>query len=411
MVFDKPLDSTQGLVFGSGALDWEPIGLNYFFGGTFDGCGHTVWGLVNGMIYDNSYGEIEGSVGLFGVLREGTVSNVTVACSWLGPIAENVGVIVGKSDAGIISNCHAVESLIHASALRIGGICGNISGWDSGGEIVDSSSCGLILGRLQDKYIQIGGIVGNGTSYDKSGMVYNCYNSCKLGIVAEFSQDYSNGFDLPYIDIGGIAGKGAIISNCHNAGEIAVTAHNKLSGESSDAPRVQIGGITGSCIASVTNSSNCGNLAYHGDVEDVYMGGIAGLLGPWRPFGDFLDLYKVDISYCYSNAKVDTDLLENIGGVVGSACGEIAITNSYYNKNYSNKALAMSLPRMKEFGYDYSIKSKIFTDQIKGLSDEELKNYENYYNWDFNSIWDIDNDLNNGLPTLRALASQYEVKN
>lgn len=436
--------------------EWIPIGLGFYrednFRGTFDGNGHTVWGLYNDSVWglnnnfevyrgsfwelynnemyeeplssiDNSNSvRINGSVGLFGNLREGTVSNLTVACSWLSTVADDVGTVVGESQGGTTNNCHAVQTIIWSAASHIGGICGEMNtGYGSSSEIIDSSASGLIVGFYNyirngsyEKYLEIGGIAGR--SISGGCLLYNCYNKCAIQIEAEISQGYSNDrtyyYDLPYLSIGGICGAGESIANCHNDGNITVTAYNKLSAGTTEVPIVQIGGITGSCIGSITDCSSYGDLIYSGDIETAYIGGVAGLLGNWRPARE---LCKVNVISCYSNTKMYTDASsDNIGGISGFICGEISVANSYYNKESAKKAVAVVIPRVEEFRTkpddDYpvdSINSRVFTDQIKGLSEEELRDTENYYNWDFEWTWMSDDTVNDGLPILRSLAQYF----
>lgn len=403
-VFDNPLDS-ETIYFGDagskgGAHPWKPIGSDYYFCGTFDGCGHTVWGLAVGDYYSMS--------GLFGTLKNGTVSNVTVACSWIFPVAENVGTIVGLlSSNGTINNCHMEQVVIRAVATCVGGICGSMDN-SNGCSIINSSASGLIrcflLTTKYNKYLEVGGIVGDGTAYQDSGMVNNCYNRCKIVVNTDIQEGYSDNFNLPGITVGGICGAGAQISDCHNAGNIMVVANNMLSEEYTNNPYVRIGGITGSCLESIENCSSLGEISYSGNITDVYIGGVAGLLGDTRPYGDFSGLEDVNVAFCYSDMEVISALEENIGGIAGSVCGEVNVTNSYYNKNYASTAISVTLPRVKKFGDDRSIDSRLFTDQIKGLSEEELANSENYYNWDFGSTWIMDSSINDGLPMLRSLS-------
>lgn len=405
-VFGNQLDgeliaSHSSISFGS-ARNWKPIGLNYYFSGTFDGGGHIIWGLLNNEFYQNSYGSIAGNVGLLGTLREGSVSNVTVAYSWMSPWAEYVGTIVGESDAGLIDNCHVLQTVVSANAKCVGGICGNISMWDSGGKISNSSAGGLIYCNNPIRYanIAIGGIAGAGNSYSNSGMIINCYNGCTIEVdQANISGDGDSGLGgrirSPGIYVGGICGTSAVISGCHNMGRIEVEAHDTRSENSDMDIYAYIGGIASSCENSISNCSNSGNLIYSGDIVNAYLGGIAGQL-----------VHGADVTLCYSNAQMVTNASdENIGGIVGVVNGQklsgkvdyqIEITNCYYNKEYSNRASAVS------------INGNAFTDQVRGFSEAEFKNEANYYGFDFNSTWSIDANRNGGMPVPVALIQYFE---
>lgn len=383
---------------------WTPIGRpsgnsNIPFEGVFDGSNHIIWGLYNEGTYVNYWApdSPSGAVGLFG-LCEGTISNITVACGLLGPTAESVGVIAG-SLGGTINNCHTQQMIIRTSASKIGGICGN------GGEIYNSSAEGIIDVVNYGNVIRlnVGGI--SGSSNVNSG----CYNSCEITVYFDVKLDYSNGFDLPGLQVGGICANGNTILECHNAGNITVEAYNQLSDDSTDKPYVRIGGIVGSCVDSIMNCSSSAEITYSGDIVDTYIGGIAGLLGNARPYGSFGELEDVGVAFCYSDTKMITEApSENVGGIAGSVCGKIEVTNCYYNKEYSSKAVAVTLVRMQKFGSNSAISSSVFTDQIKGLTEDELREASNYYGFDFDYTWSIDASRNDGLPVPISLIEYFE---
>lgn len=399
---------------------WTPIGLNYCFNGSFDGGDHIIYGLQNTGFYSRS-GSVNaaGSIGLFGEFR-GEISNTTIACGWLAPGAENIGTIAGSADGGYIQNCHVLHVGIEPrAAINVGGVCGKFAYSDMC--MISNCSTGGTISYLthETNVLSVGGIAGTARCYDNDGTIRNCYNAFDVNIYADITVDYSNGYDLPGVNVGGICGNSEIIENCYNAGNITIAAYDKLSDESKDIPFIRAGGITGTCHGSMTNCGSNGVITYTGDIASsdasagAYIGGIAGLLGNTRAYGDFGELEKVDVGFCYSNTKFDVENSgANIGGISGSACGEITVTNCYYNSSFAEKAINVTLARQHEYygRHPSSISSKVFTNQIKGLSEVDLKDSKNYYDWDFNAIWIIENKLNNGLPTLRSVATRYEEK-
>ena len=105
--------------------NWNPIGINYFFNGNFDGQDHIIWGIYNAYTYRDNYGDIGGNVGLFGTLNNGTISNLSVACGILNSGSENVGTIVGEIRQGSVHNCHILHvNIVPQTAKAIGGVCG-----------------------------------------------------------------------------------------------------------------------------------------------------------------------------------------------------------------------------------------------------------------------------------------------
>ena len=98
---------------------------NIAFGGTFDGCGHTVSGIRINKTGDNH--ETDCDQGLFGNVYECTIKNVTLSNADITGYV-NVGGIVGVCSHSIVENCHVTSSVaLHAvqnGADSFGGIVG-----------------------------------------------------------------------------------------------------------------------------------------------------------------------------------------------------------------------------------------------------------------------------------------------
>ncbi|HIX74630.1 MAG TPA: hypothetical protein H9977_06325, partial [Candidatus Parabacteroides intestinipullorum] len=128
---------------------WTPIGtLQNQFYGTFDGQGYTVSGIyISGDQYQ----------GLFGVVRDGTIKNLTVAESYIyGNLA--VGGVVGYN-AGQVLNCSNSGTVIGSTrSNNVGGVVG----YNNTGQVSNCSNSGTVEGLLY-----IGGVIGsnhNGTA-------------------------------------------------------------------------------------------------------------------------------------------------------------------------------------------------------------------------------------------------------
>ncbi|MBO4724680.1 MAG: hypothetical protein J5596_05085, partial [Bacteroidaceae bacterium] len=95
------------------------------FGGTFDGCGHTVSGIRINKTGDNY--ETDKHQGLFGEVFEGTIKNVTLSDADITGY-KVVGGIVGECSYSNVENCHVTSSVaLHAvqnGASSFGGIVG-----------------------------------------------------------------------------------------------------------------------------------------------------------------------------------------------------------------------------------------------------------------------------------------------
>lgn len=169
---------------------WTPISDVAYpadaFAGTFDGNGHTISGL--------NITTQEPNQGLFGLINGATIQNLkvngTVSCGK----QNNIGGIVGKMQAGTISQCSFSGSVTGGYA---GGIVGALNGTSV--TIQNCSNTANINGTIA------GGILGY---WKKKATVENCYNT---GEIVGSSK------------AAGIAGQlnNGAIKNCYNVGEIS----------------------------------------------------------------------------------------------------------------------------------------------------------------------------------------------
>ena len=172
--------------------EFTPIGYEYrtyYFGGTFDGDGHTISGLN---VTQGANGQ--NNVGLFGFINYATIKNLTVA----GTVSGNqyVGGIVGDALESTITN--VTNNCTVVGAQCVGGVVGRI---DSS-TVINSCNFGNVNGTNN-----VGGILGNGT-YDAT--IRNSYN-------------HGNITGTSY-GVGGIAGNMegvSTITNVYNIGTIS----------------------------------------------------------------------------------------------------------------------------------------------------------------------------------------------
>lgn len=257
----------------SGISNWHPIGTEEKpFLGSFDGNGHSLNGLQivdkNGTNCNN---------GLFGCIRDSSISNVTLNNGYLllsefemGDYSwvQNCGLLVGFSDEGIITNCSIQGSIEigqltteieHGASVSVGGIAGVTSGrvsnstsnvdiiiednssvFYTGGIVGDSYRGSLIkcknYGNSKGHTYHTGGIVGN-----SSGNVLSCENygnvfadtnrTCCAGGIAGYQENSS--------------GKGnATINSCINYGEVLIESDCEEKGYFVP-PYICAGGICG----------------------------------------------------------------------------------------------------------------------------------------------------------------------
>ena len=197
----------------SSLSDFTPIGnSDYSFAGTFDGNNKTISSLTI-----NSE-ETDGYVGLFRLIVEGTVKNLTLTGAQISG-GSATGVIAGVCSGAIIEGCTVNSSSVSCSetaeAPKVGGIVG-----DNYGTITDCVvSASAITASTSDTKMSgpaayAGGIVG----YTTGGTIKN--NSV-TGATTVFT--YYNGGDGLY--------SGAVIGYINNEGSSAAT----LSGNSYEA--------------------------------------------------------------------------------------------------------------------------------------------------------------------------------
>ena len=194
-VWETPIGSAQG-----GA-----------FTGFFDGQGHKITGFE---------GTSHGKFGLFGLIKQATVQNFSLAGKLTatnadGSAAHGAGAI-GWSESSHISGVHSALEITIADAEvhHVGGVVGSSQ---SGGNVI---RCCSFSGSLSEEFGNtdcFGGVVG----YMGSDSLVNCAN---YGTVSYFAY---NGY------VGGILGylnnTGATILGCLNTGKVTYTGEGEPS--------------------------------------------------------------------------------------------------------------------------------------------------------------------------------------
>lgn len=230
--------------------DFSPIP---YFGGIFNGNGHTVSGAVI-----NEEGSVEGFFRY--VINGAEVNNLTV-CADIAPSGSRsmVGGIAGINSGSII-NCTFSGSV--SGADKVGGIAGINT---AEGVIMSCSSKGVVFGSHF-----VGGIAG-----ENNGIVEKCTNSAEVNTTVQHNSVEISDITLDSLtdsesastvtDIGGIVGGNTgTVSSCENHAAIGY----KHIG-------YNIGGIAGSQSGYISDCKNTGNISGRKEV-----GGIAGQIEP-----------------------------------------------------------------------------------------------------------------------------------
>lgn len=257
---------------------WEPIGNNEigrYFSGTFDGLGST----INNLYINNNESEKEYQA-LFGVVKGGTIQNVTVSNASINSNSNYTSAVVGsieniiiKGDIkkGIVKKCQVLGGSI-SGAEYVGGIVADVKNSSLVDQCKNTSlisgttRVGGIVANVQDNNSIIqnscneGGINGTadyigGIVSDNFGKVYNCYNTA---IITGSNK------------VGGIVGcenSAAIIQGSYNVGKINGTSYyGSISGAQSQ---------DSSCLNNyyLENTSTCAYTNAEDEVQNKYLGG------------------------------------------------------------------------------------------------------------------------------------------
>ena len=185
----------QGELNGSGDQfrSWTPMGSNdknvYYYSGTFEGNGHTIYGLYinNDQVYK----------GFFAVIGNGgRIQNLTLSDSYIHG-GNYVGSICAHNASGHIINCCNMGTVVGNNT--VGGICGYTCR-----EIDGCYNSGSVCGNTC-----VGGISGG-----NQGILTDCYNSGPV---------------IGGTSVGGVCGLSCfvggedtwIIQNCYNRGQVS----------------------------------------------------------------------------------------------------------------------------------------------------------------------------------------------
>lgn len=314
----------MGDINASGIENYEAIGGEKGFTGTFDGRGNRIIGLdttkttssglenagifsqigedgtvKNVNIYSSNFSGTSAAGAVAGT-NSGTIENVTTFGNTVtvnGNGNGNAGGIVG-SNTGTVDDVEAIGSVI-ANNGATGGLVGT-----NKGAINNSYSNSAVTGTANG----LGGVVGvnNGkVSYVDSLGVTNGANSSKVGgIIGVNNGTMYSGYNESIVsgknNVGGIIGvnkEGKEVTNVVNA--TSVTG-NETNGE-------HVGGLIGSNSGRVTNGRNNGEITGH-----TYVGGLVGS----NEVGSILTNLVND-----SSASITGE--QYVGGIAGSNAGEI----------------------------------------------------------------------------------------
>lgn len=157
-----------------GDYPWTPITNRnvvdgYFFKGTFDGQGHTIYNLNCHGIGNDSFDS------LFGYVQGGVIKNLNVVDADLSAndYSMHVGIIAALVENGKIINCYTSGTVESVNGWRsIGGITGSCM---QGTQIVGCGSDANIISRESTYSDSVGGLVGEWLNANETSVISDCW--------------------------------------------------------------------------------------------------------------------------------------------------------------------------------------------------------------------------------------------
>jgi len=358
----------------SGA-EWVPIGIYYLpFNGTLDGQGYVIRNLKIGTMENQKNIQF---AGLFGCLQNAVIMNIgleelNINIRLIDTVSSTAGGICGYSSGSVsISNCYNtgdIFSMAFSASSFAGGICGlmnvgtgSISNCYNTGDIFASSPS-------RSDSVDAGGICGRNLT---NVGINNCYNT---GDISAFSSDSTSTATAG--GICGISSGYSSISKCYNTGEVSTFA--VTSATTSAVVSSYSGGICGKNSNSISDCYNIGEVSAFASASNSrypnsssFAGGICG-----RDF--------VSINNCYNTSNISA-FASNY-----SYTGSITTGGSSLNTTINN-SYCLNL-------YGSSNGTQ--------LTAEQMHNQSSFVDWDFDNVWGINSNINNGFPYLKAFVSE-----
>ncbi|MBR5134081.1 MAG: dockerin type I repeat-containing protein [Clostridia bacterium] len=375
---------------------WTPIGLtpDNAFEGSFDGKGHTVYG-----VYIDMQAKF---IGTFGYTLHATMNNMRIEQSYVRGrgYAIKVGGMLGCGEFSAIDNCH-FSGVVDAngdktivgdtkydyqspsgSYLAAGHVShvGGVAGYAVSSTVTACSAKGDVFGATDNDASQMlscimaGGVVG----MVSSGTIVDCENDAAIHVNARHDPN-----------VGGVVGylHRSELEDCINRG--TVEARNGTPA---------IGGIFGGASgATISRSRNDGDIYVYGG--NTSMGGVGG------------NINNSDVIDCMNCGAVQGDFYEwsCVGGVIGGYIGG-ALKNCYnvgtvvLNGDGRCGGLIGSGSNVTvENGY-YLMMDGVENGYGMALSQTAMNYQESFVGFDFESVWTIDTNAAYPYPTLRKSA-------
>ena len=232
-------------------VNWEPIGYTdeegYYFSGNYDGKNHYISNITStGKTDDNG----KTMVGIFGLLIEGSVSNLHVKNADFSATGYNwgyaaAGGIAGAALGSTITNCSVENSKISSKREpdNTNG-AGGVTGYSVYSSFLNCSA----VNNTINSTCYSGGFVGDITDEGADGAPYSNFTNCYVADSTIFSsvKEASNGYSFAGGFVGWVNSDEATLNNCY-------TYNSSVSTEGTDATIVGVGVVVGRCYTNLPN--------------------------------------------------------------------------------------------------------------------------------------------------------------
>lgn len=330
--------NADGSLNGTPARGWSPIGNTYGtrYTGQFDGGNHT----ISGLYFSNAEAQ---RVGLFGYIKEASVTNVTVEDSWFFGstyVGGIVGLVSVSDTRAAITGCTSAATV--QGTIDVGGIVGG----NYDGEIADCVNKGLVMGvDGKDAFgeegtpSEIGGIVGFHTNTStltlcvNQGEVYAPHGSSVGGVVGETSSSRTMTDCYNSAPVTGRSSVGGVVGDCGYKGYMT-TCYNSapVTGRSSVGGVVGFGGFGCSITNCYFNSTLFSGEAVGETISSTVVTNVMGKTDAQFASGEVAYLLNGDQSKIVFTQDLGSESIPGFGGKrvykgYGS-CGDEGYTNA-----------------------------------------------------------------------------------
>lgn len=242
------------------------------FSGIFDGNNCTIKNLYINI--ENIPTGKDYEIGLFGMINDNEIKNLSVTGKITTAIVSDVGGIVGYANNNntsvTIENCKSAVNISHNGDGYVGGIAGCMYG-----SIKKCTNIGNIESKTdsENSSSYVGGIAGflskSFLDGEEGEILSNCINKGNVYVITKGNSIYAD------VNTGGIVGynNDSVIDNCINYANV----YGKC-----DMNSANVGGVTGynssenAHVATVKKCQNNGSIKGESNKKDVHIGGISG---------------------------------------------------------------------------------------------------------------------------------------